>query len=368
MRPSISSGSRPATGGARGATCNAAVMQEMQQRRRQRAGSTRHPAMRPAASWACLLALLLALVAPSHQSRDAPGSSLPAAAIGRRLAAPVPGRLLPTLTKFADHDLYYLKPDSPRGLVIILHKCGRTATDYFPWSREEVCHNCMGTGSTRRRRAVLYRCICNWAGCLRGGVPGSVAAPDRCACTAALPLHILLASLSAAGLPNALAKTKQVLARGYVAAAMSSRDRNRETRCFEWSRDADAVAQAVQQLPGMLGLPPGAPVYLDGVSSGGSVALRLPSRYNITVAGVIGGGCACGAPVSRRLVPAVMAPQYARRMLPLPPPLPCLPRVATPRRCRRRRRGDWSERPAGAAGRDGELGAQDAALPVHRHA
>ena len=39
----------------------------------------------------------------------------------------------------------------------------------------------------------------------------------------------------------------------------------------------------------MLGLPEGAPVYLDGASSGGSVALRVPGIVNVTVDGVIGG-------------------------------------------------------------------------------
>lgn len=42
------------------------------------------------------------------------------------------------------------------------------------------------------------------------------------------------------------------------------------------------------QFPAKLGLPAGAPVYVDGASSGGSLALRLPRL--VKFGGVIGGG------------------------------------------------------------------------------
>lgn len=99
-----------------------------------------------------------------------------------------------------------------------------------------------------------------------------------------------------AGLPMSLAKTKQALLKGYAVAAMSSQDRRAGGggRCFAWGADASAVVQLVRQLPKQLGLPKGAPVYLDGASSGGSLALRLP--LEVEVAGVIGGEqLACAA-------------------------------------------------------------------------
>lgn len=51
--------------------------------------------------------------------------------------------------------------------------------------------------------------------------------------------------------------------------------------------DAKAAAEVVKQLPAMLKLPTGAPVYADGASSGGSIALRLPRLAKLD--GVIGG-------------------------------------------------------------------------------
>lgn len=42
-----------------------------------------------------------------------------------------------------------------------------------------------------------------------------------------------------------------------------------------------------RQLPALLKLPPGAPVYADGASSGGSIALRLPRLAKLD--GAIGG-------------------------------------------------------------------------------
>jgi hypothetical protein len=93
-----------------------------------------------------------------------------------------------------------------------------------------------------------------------------------------------------AGLPESLAKTKQALARGYAVAALSSADRNTGGggRCFSWRSDADAAAEAVRILPGKLGLKKGAKVFLDGSSSGGSIALRLPGKSKFD--GVVGGG------------------------------------------------------------------------------
>lgn len=86
-----------------------------------------------------------------------------------------------------------------------------------------------------------------------------------------------------------LAKTKQALLRGYAVASMSSQDRTSGpgARCFAWGADAAAAVQLIRWLPKELGLPAGAPVYLDGASSGGSLALRLP--LEVDVDGVVGG-------------------------------------------------------------------------------
>ncbi|PRW21108.1 multidrug resistance-associated 1 isoform X3 [Chlorella sorokiniana] len=144
-----------------------------------------------------------------------------------------PGELAQTGGIFArlGHDLLYEAPQGARGLVLLLHKCGRSATDF--WPRSPACPDCLG-------------------------------------------------------LPHSLAKTKQALRRRYAVAAMSSLDRNEGGggRCFQWGADAKAAAEVVKQLPALLKLPLGAPVYADGASSGGSIALRLPRLAKLD--GVIG--------------------------------------------------------------------------------
>lgn len=54
----------------------------------------------------------------------------------------------------------------------------------------------------------------------------------------------------------------------------------------------------MRQLPALLKLPPGAPVYADGASSGGSIALRLPRLVKLD--GVIGGECVSLGPEARQ--------------------------------------------------------------------
>ncbi|PRW50941.1 hypothetical protein C2E21_5329 [Chlorella sorokiniana] len=115
-------------------------------------------------------------------------------------------------------------------MVVLLHKCGRSAGDFWPYS-SQGCSTCQG-------------------------------------------------------LPNSVAKTKQALARGYAVVAVSSRDRSREGRCFGMEADAPAVVEVISTFPAKLGLPAGAPVYVDGASSGGSLALRLPRLVKFS--GVIG--------------------------------------------------------------------------------
>lgn len=149
-----------------------------------------------------------------------------------------------------------------------------------------------------------------------------------------------------------LAKTKQALLRGYAVASMSSQDRTSGpgARCFAWSADASAAVQLIRWLPKELGLPPGAPVYLNGASSGGSMALRLP--LEVAVDGLVGGECApcmlwraqgcsdCRLPgrrvlAGRRQMRSMAGGCTARRRLPLPlalacadaPTLPPIPRV-----------------------------------------
>ena len=88
------------------------------------------------------------------------------------------------------------------------------------------------------------------------------------------------------------------------------------------------------QFPAKLGLPAGAPVYVDGASSGGSLALRLPRLVKFS--GIIGGGgagcCFCECGIRRVGLPGCKAHAAFRccRTLDstrLPPPL--LPMTAT---------------------------------------
>lgn len=176
-------------------------------------------------------------------------------------ATPVPQQLnaagkqllTPTRIPWKGHDLYFESPLAARGLVLILHKCGRSGSDY--WPRSAACAECTG-------------------------------------------------------LPESLAHTQQALARGYAVAALNSLDRRTDGggRCFAWSDDAGAAADAARQLPTRLGLPPGAPVYLMGTSSGGSLALRLCRLVDVdgVVGGELGGGGDRGAEATRVGCPAAV--------------------------------------------------------------
>lgn len=126
---------------------------------------------------------------------------------------------------------------------------------------------------------------------------------------------------AAAGLPQSVAKTKQALTRGYAVAAMSSLDRSTGGggRCFAWADDAAAAADALRSLRSRLRLPPGARIFVNGASSGGSLGLRLPSI--VAFNGAVGGEAApCSVFV---FIDQPGAPCVLGLCSPLPPAVGC---------------------------------------------
>lgn len=90
----------------------------------------------------------LALASPGLTSGQAARGLLQAAwtdaasSSGRRLNAAGKPPLTPSKTRIADHEVYFESPPNPRGLLFILHKCGRSASDH--WPRSAACPDCLG--------------------------------------------------------------------------------------------------------------------------------------------------------------------------------------------------------------------------------
>lgn len=117
--------------------------------------------MRAAAAVAAAVAALLLFAVAALPTQD-PGASVgpvqavrellgagasgseaaAAAAAARRNAAGLP-LLTPTKTQLSTgHELFYESPPRPVGLLLILHKCGRSGSDH--WPRSQPCPDCLG--------------------------------------------------------------------------------------------------------------------------------------------------------------------------------------------------------------------------------
>ena len=83
--------------------------------------------------------------------------------------------------------------------------------------------------------------------------PASYRPPPRPPAHTIPPTPIMPPHTWPAGLPNAVAKTKQALARGYAVVAVSSRDRSKSGRCFSMETDGPAVAEVVATVGGWVG-------------------------------------------------------------------------------------------------------------------
>ncbi len=132
----------------------------------------RRPFAAMAAAAACLCILLLALSAIQVRPQQAAtGASVGIAAgvmpapVGTAAASGLnaAGRplLTPQRTVWQGHDLLYEAPQGARGLVLLLHKCGRSATDF--WPRSAACPDCLGA----EEMAAVPGCECH-AGCEPG--------------------------------------------------------------------------------------------------------------------------------------------------------------------------------------------------------
>ncbi|KAL4431781.1 hypothetical protein ABPG77_002997 [Micractinium sp. CCAP 211/92] len=87
------------------------------------------------------------------------------------------------------------------------------------------------------------------------------------------------------GLPEEVAHTKQCLARGYAVLALTPKDRVWSSRCFSSSGDPALsdhpdTKWALQTFTAKLGLR-GKPIYMFGVSSGASFAVKFPATMAI---------------------------------------------------------------------------------------
>lgn len=64
----------------------------------------------------------------------------------------------PVKTSIAGHDVYFQLPPGgkpPRGLVLLLHKCGRSGSDF--WPKSPGCLECEGEGTRRCDVCVRMR-------------------------------------------------------------------------------------------------------------------------------------------------------------------------------------------------------------------
>lgn len=185
----------------------------------------------PAASRRWEVILLLALLP----------LALLAAAAGRMLSYGQPGdRLMfdyppsrnlfnqPVMTAtrvaVAGRDVIFEIPQAPVGVLALFHGCAHSAHDF--WYRQPGCEQC-------------------------------------------------------SGLPGEVSHTKQALALGYAVVAINSVSRStnktdRSHRCFSFRNDREGVVAILRTLLPSLGLE-GLPLFLGGVSSGASFALKLPA-------------------------------------------------------------------------------------------
>jgi hypothetical protein len=125
------------------------------------AGSKRRAAMR--AVLATVLLLLAAVPARYHLA-SATGADGQAGAHARQLTAVAAaaearnaaGKLLltPSKMRVKGHDLFYEVPVNAIGLLLILHKCGRSGSDH--WPRSPACKDCLGVLRGWSRGA----CVC----------------------------------------------------------------------------------------------------------------------------------------------------------------------------------------------------------------
>lgn len=126
---------------------------------------------------ACLCALLLVLSAAHVRPQSSGRNSAAVAVAGGKNAAGQP-LLTPTRTTWEGHDLLYEAPQGARGLVLLLHKCGRSATDF--WPRSTACPDCQGAARAGRRRSRP-------AGCCSRGSPAHQSCLSRCSPPQACP-------------------------------------------------------------------------------------------------------------------------------------------------------------------------------------
>lgn len=71
--------------------------------------------------------------------------------------------LTPSRVKIAGHDIYFESPPRPSGLLIIMHKCGRSGSDH--WPRSKSCLECEGV----RAAPLLLRLPPPFLCCALGG-------------------------------------------------------------------------------------------------------------------------------------------------------------------------------------------------------
>ncbi|KAI3439090.1 hypothetical protein D9Q98_001500 [Chlorella vulgaris] len=151
-------------------------------------------------------------------------SALPVAWAADTTSGTSPG---PTVVSDQDggRTWYHEVPSEPMGTLLMLHRCGRNAEDFWPPS--SVCPQCIG-------------------------------------------------------MPEGVSISRQGLARGYALLAINSLNRTLGSggRCFSWADDAFAVRDIVAGFQKKQGLEK-LPLYITGCSSGGSVALRIPSIMKV---------------------------------------------------------------------------------------
>lgn len=216
------------------------------------AGARRSRLRAVTAAAGLLAAVLLLLTLACSQQLVIAISGISSAAVGSISAAGAAAGQLPLVPKriqLSQHELLYQLPANspPKGLVLVLHKCGRSASDH--WPRSAACPDCLGelpsaapraSCATARsfallpgprpahtgteRKAPLIRPVVALLLTLRRRTRRRHGT-SRTTLTLSSRIRILPSAVLP-GLPESVSKLKQALVRGYAVAAMSSADRS----------------------------------------------------------------------------------------------------------------------------------------------
>ena len=171
------------------------------------------------AALAALALLPLALAgAPADASLNAAGLPL----------------MTPTSASAANHTYYFEIPIDPVGLLVMLHRCGRSAEDFWPPSG--ACPECIGGWRLPASSCLLQAQQQAPAACAHDATGAHRCRQPALGGHAELYGCMPCVRAPGAGMPEAVSISRQALARGYALLAINSFNRTVGSlgRCWRW--------------------------------------------------------------------------------------------------------------------------------------